>query len=1080
MNRRALLDKWPALSLSVHQIRVLVMAFTLLGGAIGLVSAGVVLHYQVRAAIEQYASSFDVNSRNAAARLASSQAMLQRARAAIDDLPLHAALPLRPSANASVVFRVPPVATDPATPDAVRPLADIIAFSWRQTGAAEGQDGNTWLVGQGDAPLYVIPQNPVLGRIKLSDAGWQKHFGDSMRRELGDPALVARLAAAPERTLLLTPAHDAFNNAPVLRIAALLQSPEHAPVVVGLDLPASQIAPADARFGDDFDLILQHGANWLPVKDTSPALRDLYTRLGQQQHGLAQQTQWQWVRGNGLDLNVLLVSPLGQPDWYAVARISASQIASDVRGGAMALALFALVLIAGLSGWLYWIDRTLLRPTEQQSQRVQESEALNRSIFQTAPVGLLVVARESGEVLEINALAQHYLSVGEACTDLIALSRERMRRQPETAVTEFETVLPDGGHGRVVTVRLIATLADAKPAKLITLHDTTAIRASETRMKSALAETARANRAKSEFLATMSHEIRTPLNGMLGGIELLGLTALDVQQRDRLGIIQRSAHALLGTINDVLDFSKIEAGEMTIHPTRCNLLELLEDVARSFEPAATAKRLALYLDIDPALPAEVDIDGGRVRQMLSNLLGNAIKFTARGRIRLSAMQEDQVLILRVIDSGPGIAPVDQARLFDPFVQADQSDTRRYDGTGLGLSICKRLAGLLGGKITLTSEPGLGACFSLYLPWTAVAAQSIAARPDLSGIRVHAALEHSGLYAETTRWLQACGAQCVGPDQDAVVQITDTAATTAPCGNPPVPQIVLSQNGPVLLDRHTQPVQCSSLAHLQLLTLVQQLAQSGDEGALPLAEPAALANVPTAALTGRVLLVEDHLINQTIMRQQLQSLGVAVDVVADGAAALRQIEQQQYDWVITDIQMPTMDGYELARRLRVQGVQLPLIAISACVLQDERQRCRDAGIDVYLSKPVNTTQLAEALQLFDPRRLQAPVEPQALPPGIEVETIEPGTMDTLVRAALLNDMQQLNVAYANADTSLWRSKLHALAGALAVLGYPVESSHCRDMEHKSVAAFSEFASDWDELQEMVADITGVPCPTAALV
>ncbi len=935
MNRRPLLDKWPVLSLSVRQIRVLVMAFTLLGGCIGLIAAGVVLHYQVRAAVEHYAAAFDISSGNAASRLAGSQAMLQRARAAIDDLPLHSSLPPRPAANASVVFfRVSAAQNADGAPDAVRQLADIIAFSWRQTGAAEGQDGNAWLVGLADEPLYVIPQNPLMGRLKVAEADWQQRFGSSMRQALLDPVLLARLAASPDKPVLLTPAHDAFNNAPILRIATLLQSAEHAPVVVGLDLPANHIAPRDPRFAEDFDLVLQDGTRWLPVYNSSPALHNLYQRLSQQQRGLAGQTQWQWVRGPGLELNVLLVAPLGQPDWYAVARIGASRIVADVRSGALTVALFALALVTGLAAWLVWIDRRLLRPTEQQTQRMEESEALNRSIFQTAPVGLLVVERESGVIVEINALAQHYLHLGTACDDLIALCRERMHALPAAAVTEFETVLPDTDHGRVVTVRLIATLAGGKPAKLITLHDTTAIRASETRMKSALAETARANRAKSEFLATMSHEIRTPLNGMLGGIELLGLTPLDPQQRDRLGIIQRSAQALLGTINDVLDFSKIEAGEMVIHPARYNLLELLEDVARSYEPAATAKQLALYLDIDPALPLEIEIDGGRVRQMLNNLLNNAIKFTARGAVRVSAAQMDQTLVLRVIDSGPGIALADQSRLFDPFVQADQSDTRRHDGTGLGLSICKRLAALLGGNITLTSEPGLGACFSLHLPYQAVIGAAAMARPDLNDIRVYTQIADAERHAEVTRWLQAAGALYVDDPRVARVRIID--GRDADDGILPHATIALRQDGPVLLDPGTQPVLCSSLAHLEWLTLVQQLAQA--PGATSTASALAPVTASSSPLNGRVLLVEDHLINQTIMRQQLQALGVEVDVVADGAAALAQIGRADYQWVITDIQMPTMDGYEMARRLRAQGVQLPLIAISACVLQDERQRC----------------------------------------------------------------------------------------------------------------------------------------------
>jgi|HubBroStandDraft_3_1064219.scaffolds.fasta_scaffold05592_2 signal transduction histidine kinase/CheY-like chemotaxis protein len=463
-----------------------------------------------------------------------------------------------------------------------------------------------------------------------------------------------------------------------------------------------------------------------------------------------------------------------------------------------------------------------------------------------------------------------------------------------------------------------------------------------------------ANQAKSTFLATVSHEIRTPMNGVLGMIDVLERSPLSVEQREALGTVRYSASALLRIIDDILDFSKIEAGRLDLESLEFSTVELIEGVAETLAPQAVAKGLKLAAYVAAGVPERVTGDPLRLQQILFNLLGNAIKFTEAGSVRLSLENADgQALRIKVADTGVGLSREQQSRLFQPFVQADSSTTRRFGGTGLGLSIVRRLAEAMQGGVEVLSEPGKGATFIVTVCLGEASPAAPRAEFALQGLRLSLALPDADEVQAIARYLEDAGARVAladpgsgftgihidGPDGD--VRLSDGPAT------PEAAAVGLPR--PWRRD-----------------ALIRAVARAAGRTPVVAAAPAAARQA--VPLNGRVLVVDDNSVNRKILARQLELAGASTDSAAGGEEALELWRKGGYDLVLADLQMPTMDGFELARRIRQSEAaerrpRTPILAVTASALEEQEQKSRAAGMDGFITKPIGIEQLKATLDVW---------------------------------------------------------------------------------------------------------------------
>jgi PAS domain S-box-containing protein len=719
-------------------------------------------------------------------------------------------------------------------------------------------------------------------------------------------------------------------------------------------------------------------------------------------------------------------------------------------------------LQALLLGGVFWLVIRDRRNREQAALVLQRSVTLQRAILDSANASI-IATDPAGIIHTVNPAVEQWL--GYRPQELLGGTPERLhlreeveRRAQELSVELGRAVAPgfevfvakarsgepdtrewtyvrkDGSWLPVsLSVSVLRDSAGAVTGFIGLAHDLTLHKQAEQQMLHAKEAAEAATRAKSEFLASMSHEIRTPMNGVIGMTGLLLDTPLNEAQRVMAETVRTSADSLLTIINDILDFSKIEAGKLDLETTRFDLQQVVGDAVGLLAESALAKGLELVSSIAPDTPVVVSGDPGRLRQVLVNLLGNAVKFTERGEvvlrvslasgatsglrhaIRGEVAQGDGALLpvllaFEVKDTGIGIPPQAQARLFQAFSQADASTTRTFGGTGLGLAICKRLVELMGGEIGVLSVPGAGSTFRFTVRLTPCVAPRPRQAAVLRGVSALVIDDHDTgrtiLQQQLAGWGMSCDAASDAPAGLRLLRASVRAKR-------PYGVVVMDMQMPgmdglalgriIRDDADLAGVRLVLLSSMMLNDLANQARAIGIDACLnkpvrqnhlrdlllrvltgedSASEVREVRATPQPHMEGRILVAEDNTVNQRITLAMLAKLGCRGDAVANGSEAVAASGQVPYDVVLMDCQMPEMDGYQATAAIRQReqdapgARRIPIIAMTANAMAGDRELCLAAGMDDYVSKPVRIDHLAAALA----RWLPAGGAPAAGPPA----------------------------------------------------------------------------------------------------
>ncbi|WP_028218729.1 hybrid sensor histidine kinase/response regulator [Paraburkholderia oxyphila] len=660
----------------------------------------------------------------------------------------------------------------------------------------------------------------------------------------------------------------------------------------------------------------------------------------------------------------------------------------------MTAALMALLLALAR----YW-NRHVLERTYAEATRALEGELLNHLLVHATPVGLCIVRQRDFEIVIANQIVRNVLGLDAHATRLPgALCVEFEKHMPDAPATGAETpihVLPfslvreDGA-----SVHLEITYAPAsmnrEDVMFCAFADMSKHYEAERLLREAKRTSDEAARSKVSFFAAMSHEIRTPLASLVGNIELVARGPLAPEQEARVGAMQISASELLQIVSDVLDFSKIDVGAMTLSEEPESIAVLLVRIALAHAPLAARSQLPFYLVVDRAIPARLYFDPVRLAQIVNNLLSNAFKFTHSGKIVLRAHWRDEALEISVADSGVGMPDSLKARLFQPFTQGDEHRLTEARGTGLGLSICGRLAKLMHGRCEVESTLGVGTRVIVTLPLRtdgALTAGEEWTLPDVHPAMLCRAPENhewlTNLFdptVSTPTWLNANEAPpregtwdyLLATGEHSVEEVERLWGSTANV-------VWLRQDGPLVpLARADGGVEVSLYSLAGIRTATQMLRARPDAASNA---PAMLAGVGPGAGTGvgsragsaetqapqgndsrrlNVLIAEDNLLNRSLLRDQLRTLGANVTDAKDGEEALARLDDAHIDVVLTDLNMPKMNGYQLLQAARAKQAALPVYAVSGNALPEQIAQGRQSGFTDYLSKPVPLAELARVL------------------------------------------------------------------------------------------------------------------------
>ncbi len=810
----------------------------------------------------------------------------------------------------------------------------------------------------------------------------------------------------------------------------------------------------------------------------------------------------------------------------------------------MACGLMATIMLAG---HLLWIMKHAVQTEQlvmgrtselaaevakhkQTAAALRESEKRYRALFENSADALLTMDEQA--ILDCNATTlkmfdyaskEEFLRLSPAQlspqqqpsgADSKTATDQKIAEALQKGVTQYDWVhRRRNGEDFVAEVSLTSIESGDSKLLLATVRDVTEHRKAQEELRHAKEAAEAATKAKSDFLASMSHEIRTPMNGVIGMTGLLLDTPLTPEQREYARIVRNCGNALLMIINDILDFSKIESGKMSIEPMTFNLRQAVEEVTDLLLADADEKGIELIVRYAPKTPSRVVGDPGRIRQVLTNLIGNSIKFTEKGHVLVTVESEEQdeqhvSLRLSVEDTGIGIPAEKLGALFQRFSQVDASATRRYGGTGLGLAISRELVELMGGTIGVKSQPGQGSTFwfKLRLPLDNKPDTLVTSRMVLNNLHILIVDDNEVNRRVLEEQLNSCGARTSmaisgreglralhdavmskDPFQIAVVdyqmpEMDGMMFGRAVKANPELKNTVLVMLSSVG-QRHLTPEirEAGFAACLSKAVYASQLFQTVADAWRCITKGHNVPLKPKPALPvirARVLVAEDNVANQKVATRLLEKLGCRVDVAATGAEAVRLLRLLSYDVVFMDCQMPEMDGFEATREIRRQkglNRKVPIVAMTANAMAGDREECLAAGMDDYVSKPVELEQIVEVLKRWARSRVEsdqsgssahdaaaanpiAEPRPQSKPPAVDAEAIvrlrelaggDPQKfLEDLLGTYITDTTKRLQALEKNSSDGnapeLMRAA-HAIKGSSLTVGANLLADYCQQLE-----------------------------------
>ena len=606
-------------------------------------------------------------------------------------------------------------------------------------------------------------------------------------------------------------------------------------------------------------------------------------------------------------------------------------------------------------------ERKIFIPAESDAQRLEEHEQFNRKIVASAPVGICILRTQDGTNILSNELAHNYLNM------LTHEDRQRLTQIICGQQVNFVDVLTSNHTN--LQISFVHSRYRNENVAICVLVDVS----SRVKMEESLQEMAQAaeqaSQSKSMFLATVSHELRTPLYGIIGNLDLLQTKELPKGVERLVTAMNNSSSLLLKIISDILDFSKIESEQLKIEPSEFSPREVMNHISANYMPLVVRKQLGLYCFIEPDVPLTLLGDPMRLQQVISNLLSNAIKFTDVGCIILHVSRAGDYLSIRIRDTGVGIPAKEVVKLFDPFFQVGTGVQRNFQGTGLGLAICEQLISMMDGDISVDTEPGMGSQFTIRIPLYSAQYPVKSPAEGLSDKMCWLAVHNASLYSFLESLLSNRGIRVARYEAGQKTDADDTLITDV--------EVDLSWQGRAVITfcrRHIGIAQervpgewTHSVATpheiLHLLAHIYNVEGDAHDGGTALPSPQSAVTMNDDMM---ILVVDDHPINRRLLADQLGSLGYQCLTANDGVDALNVLSKNHIDIVLSDVNMPNMDGYRLTQRIRQLGMTLPVIGVTANALAEEKERCLASGMDSCLSKPVTLDVIKQTLSIYAAR------------------------------------------------------------------------------------------------------------------